>query len=185
MCRPAAIHGVESRNVMLALLHRGQAHVTACLARHLVAVAPEQDRQLVAAEISRQPHAGTTSSRTACRRIRSGCSPSSKWHCTASRMAAFSSSHESASVKIEWPKARAIYPPSSASSTKNSTSRAMSPYPSDRTPAFDQVGRPFWCLLQPCPLSDLPGSHPVQIAGMPPRDLERTPCRHPCRAENL
>ena len=23
------------------------------------------------------------------------------------------------------------------------------------------------------------------VTGMPPRDLERTPCRHPCRAENL
>src|SRR5262249_38491133 len=55
---------------------------------------------------------------TMCRRMTLGFSDGSKWQATASRIIAFSSSRESARVKIEKPRARASYPPSGDSCTE-------------------------------------------------------------------
>ena len=40
-------------NMMLAFLPRGEAHMAACLARYLVAIAREQNSKFLAADISR------------------------------------------------------------------------------------------------------------------------------------
>jgi hypothetical protein len=39
-------------DMMLTLLHRGKAQMTACLARYLVAIAPEKSTEFLAADIS-------------------------------------------------------------------------------------------------------------------------------------
>src|SRR5437762_12836871 len=60
----------------------------------------------------------STSSRTKYNRITFGAFPSSKWQFTASRTCCRRVSNVSASVKIDSPKARAVKPPSTASSIR-------------------------------------------------------------------
>jgi ADP-heptose:LPS heptosyltransferase len=68
-----------NRDMVLASLSSSQAHVAAGLACYLVAIAPKQDGQFPTTEVPWQPQAATTSSRTACKWIRSGCSSGSMW----------------------------------------------------------------------------------------------------------
>ena len=74
-----------------------------------------------------------------------GCCPSSKWHRTASRTWAWRLVRSSASVKMDSPKARAVYPPSGASSTRNIGSltrylRAYLPPSTGHSPGIDEAG---------------------------------------------
>jgi len=111
--------------VVLAVKRGRQAQMTYGLSCEYIAIHPKQPGKFVTTQIAREPHAGTTSSRTACRRMSSGSSCSSKWQRTASRTASLSSSQVSASVNIAWPMARATNPPYGASSTTNRTSLAI------------------------------------------------------------
>src|SRR3989442_7516598 len=99
-----------------ALALGGDTHVAARLARQFVTVTAQRLCKFFPAEIARKLQAGMTSSFTMCKRMTRGLSASSKWEETASRIIAFSSSRESACVKMEKPRARASYPPSGDSS---------------------------------------------------------------------
>ena len=86
-------------DVVLGALHaRREPHMAACLTGDLVAVATKKGGELCAREISRQPQAGMTTSRTRCRRMIRGPAPSSKWQRTASRTMSFKASKVSAWV---------------------------------------------------------------------------------------
>jgi hypothetical protein len=65
-------------NVVLAALSRRQAHMATSLPRYFIAVALKQNSQFFATEVAWYSYTTTTSSRTACKRIRSGCSAGSK-----------------------------------------------------------------------------------------------------------
>jgi hypothetical protein len=73
---------------------------------------------LPTAAVSTGAQPASTSSRTKCKRITFGAFPSSKWQFTASRTCLRRPSKVSASVKMDSPKARAVKPPSTASSIK-------------------------------------------------------------------
>ena len=95
-------------DVVFAALQIGcDADVAVGLARDLVAEAPQCSNQFIAAEVAGKLQAGMTSSRTMWRRVTLGFSEGSKWQETASRIMIFSSSRESASVKMEKPRTRA------------------------------------------------------------------------------
>lgn len=94
-----------------------EANVGTGLARHLIVETCQCLDQLPGIDIARQLHAASTSSRTKCKRITLGPVSSSKWQRTASRTFARKLSRVSASVKMAWPSARAVYPPSATSST--------------------------------------------------------------------
>lgn len=79
-------------------------------------------RKLSSRDVPGKPHGAMTSSLTKWSRMTAGPSPSSKWHRTASRICSRISSIVSASVKMDTPKALAVYPPSSASSITNTSS---------------------------------------------------------------
>lgn len=95
----------------------GEALMTPRLAHFPIFVPGKETGEFIAIDISRELHARITSSRTICSLITRGRSSFVKWHETASLIMLFSSSNESASVKIEWPSECASYPPSGDSST--------------------------------------------------------------------
>ena len=59
-------------------LSRCQAHMATSLPCYLIAVALKQNSQFFATEVAWYSYTTTTSSRTACKRIRSGCSAEPK-----------------------------------------------------------------------------------------------------------
>jgi len=77
----------------------------------------ENANKIGALQIAREPHTARTSSRTKCSLTTLGALPSSKWQRTASRTCLCRLSISSASVKMDSPSARAVNPPSGASST--------------------------------------------------------------------
>lgn len=116
--------GTGDGDVMLPTLERRQAKMAPGLAVHPVAEVSESSRELVTGDVARKPQAEMTSSRTKWRRMIRGAFSSSKWHRTASRMFACRPGMSSASVKIDSPSARAVKPPSGASSTRKISSDA-------------------------------------------------------------
>src|SRR2546425_4385388 len=134
--------------VFPALALGGDTHVAARLARQFVTVTAQRLCKFFPAEIARKLQAGMTSSFTMCKRMTRGLSASSKWQETASRIIAFSSSRESACVKMEKPRARASYPPSGDSSMLKMISlwamaeSAPTLYDFCRAEFFESDGRP-------------------------------------------
>lgn len=111
-----------------------QTNMAAALAGGLIAEFAQRLDQRCRVDIAWQFHAASTSSRTKCSRITFGPSPSSKWQRTASRTLPRNSSRVSASVKMLCPSARAVYPPSSASSIWKMSSFIRSPR--SRAPSY-------------------------------------------------
>ena len=93
--------------VFCAFKFGGDADVATGLARYLVAETAQGLNKLISADIAGKFQAGMISSLTMWSRMTLGFSEGSKWQETASRIMVFSSSRESASVKIEKPRARA------------------------------------------------------------------------------
>ena len=77
------------------------------LARYAIAESLKLFDELFARDVPRQFHTAITSSLTKCSLTSFGAPPSSKWHCTASRIRACSCARSSASVKMDSPSARA------------------------------------------------------------------------------
>ncbi len=118
---------IRNRDMMLVALAGGQPQMTpVCRViaypkrpSRLARSAPETSLgnfMLPNGAVSTDAQQARTSSRTKCNRITFGAFPSSKWQFTASRTCCRRVSNVSASVKMDSPKARAIKPPSTASS---------------------------------------------------------------------
>jgi hypothetical protein len=130
---------IRDRQVMHRLRPVREPDMAARLAHLLVPKGPKEPCELSARQVSRQSHTARRSSRTKWRRTNLGRAASSKWQRTASRTFSWRPSSVSASVNIEAPSARAVYPPSGASSATNTISVGMPPLSPDQT------------TMSPCP----------------------------------
>ena len=123
-CRPGGPCDADG-DAMLTTFEGGQAKMAPGLAGPPVTEIAEGSCELITGDVARKSQAVMTSSRTKWRRMILGTSSSSKWQRTASRTFTCRPAMSSASVKIDYPRARAVKPPSGASSTRKITSDAL------------------------------------------------------------